>query len=288
MQKMTENTNPLQKYYRQPQIYVKLPSGGKWYSPEVFTPTENGEIPILPMTAKDELAFKTPDALISGQATVDVIKSCVPNFKDPWQMVNFDTDTILLAIRIASYGETMNIDYTVPVTNEQASTTLNLPAMLEDLSKVKIADSCKTKAGFVIKLAPLRYNQLTQIILAQYEQQRVYASAVASNVNDVTRSKTFAESFKKLNELNFDMLIKSVASITTPDNVEVNDKNQIIEFLSNAPSDVVDEIQTELGKVRGQAQTPPLKIKATEEQIKKGVSATFEVPVTFDNSNFFG
>ena len=107
-------------------------------------------------------------------------------------------------------------------------------------------------------------------------------------MNEVTRSKTFSESFKKLNELNFDMLINSVASITTPDNVEVNDQKQIVEFLSNAPSDVVDDIQTELAKVRSQAQTPPLKIKATEEQIKKGVPATFEVPVTFDNSNFFG
>ena len=288
MQKMTENTNPLQKYYRQPQIYIKLPSGGQWYTPEVFTPTENGEIPILPMTAKDELAFKTPDALISGQATVDVIKSCVPNMKDPWQMVNFDTDTILLAIRIASYGETMNIDYTVPITNETATTTLNLPALLEDLSKVKVSDTCKTKAGFVIKLAPLRYSQLTKIIIAQYEQQKIYASAVASSVNEVTRSKTFSESFNKLNELNFDMLLQSVGSITTPDGVEVKDRLQIQEFLSNAPSDVVDEIQSELAKVRSQAQTPPLKIKATEEQIKKGVSATFEVPVTFDNSNFFG
>ena len=288
MQKMTENTNPLQKYYRQPQIYIKLPSGGRYYSPDVFTPTENGEIPILPMTAKDELAFKTPDALISGQATVDVIKSCVPNLKDPWQMVNFDTDTILRAIRIASYGETMNIDYQVPVVNESVSTTLNLPALLEDLSRVQLKDSCTTKAGFMIKIAPLRYNQLTKIIIAQYEQQRVYASAVASSVNENIRTKTFSESFNKLNELNFDMLYQSISSITTPDKVEVTDKNQILDFLKNASSDVVDEIQTELSKLRLQAQTPPLKIKATEDQIKKGVPTTFEVPVTFDNSNFFG
>ena len=288
MQKMTENTNPLQKYYRQPQIYIKLPSGGRYYSPDVFTPTENGEIPILPMTAKDELAFKTPDALISGQATVDVIKSCVPNLKDPWQMVNFDTDTILLAIRIASYGETMNIDYQVPVVKESVSTTLNLPALLEDLSRVQLKDSCTTKAGFMIKIAPLRYNQLTKIIIAQYEQQRVYASAVASSVNETIRTKTFSESFNKLNELNFDMLYQSISSITTPDKVEVTDKNQILDFLKNASSDVVDEIQTELSKLRLQAQTPPLKIKATEDQIKKGVPTTFEVPVTFDNSNFFG
>ena len=111
---MTENTNPLGKYYRQPQIYIKLPSRAKYYSADVFTPTETGEIPILPMTAKDELAFKTPDAMMTGQATVDVIQSCAPNIKNAWKMVNYDTDTILLAIRIATYGETMDITYTVP------------------------------------------------------------------------------------------------------------------------------------------------------------------------------
>ncbi len=78
---MTENSNPLGKYYRQPAIYIKLPSQGRYYPPDVFTPTETGEIPVFPMTAKDELAFKTPDAMINGQGTVDVVKSCIPNFK---------------------------------------------------------------------------------------------------------------------------------------------------------------------------------------------------------------
>ncbi len=91
---MTENTNPLGKYYRQPQIYIRLPSKGKYYGPDVFTPTETGEIPVLPMTAKDELSFKTPDAMMSGQATVDVIQSCVPNFKNAWKMVNFDNSIV--------------------------------------------------------------------------------------------------------------------------------------------------------------------------------------------------
>ena len=30
----------------------------------------------------DEITFKTPDALLNGQATVDVIQSCIPNIKD--------------------------------------------------------------------------------------------------------------------------------------------------------------------------------------------------------------
>jgi hypothetical protein len=59
------------------------------------------------MTAKDELMLKTPDALMNGQATVEVIKSCVPSIKNPWHMPSIDIDTILIAIRIATYGENM-------------------------------------------------------------------------------------------------------------------------------------------------------------------------------------
>ena len=49
----------------------------------------------------------------------------------------------------------------------------------------------------------------------------------------------------------------------------------------------VDEIQQLLNNLRTQTQIPPLKVKATDEQIKKGVPATFDVPLTFDQSNFF-
>ena len=125
---MVENSNPLNKYYRQPAIYISLPSRGVYYSDQVFQNTETGEIPVLPMTAKDEMAFKTPDAMINGQATVDVIRSCCPNIIDPWQLVNYDMDTVLIAIRIATYGETMDFTATVPVVNEQVNHSVNLPA----------------------------------------------------------------------------------------------------------------------------------------------------------------
>ena len=144
---MVENTNPLNKYYRQPAIYISLPSKGRYYTSSVYTATQTGEIPVLPMTAKDEMAFKTPDAMINGQATVDVIRSCCPNILDPWQLTNYDLDTVLLGIRIATYGETMDITATIPVINEQISHTVNLPALLETVKNVEIKDSFRTKNG---------------------------------------------------------------------------------------------------------------------------------------------
>ena len=285
---MTENTNPLQKYYRQPAIYVRLPSGGKYYPKEVFTPTETGEVPILPMTAKDEMTFKTPDSMINGQATVDVIKSCVPNLLDPWRMVNYDTDVILLAIRIATYGETMEVNYTVPLTNEQQSQAVNLPAVLEDLGKISIEDFTTTSKGFKVKIQPLDYKTLTKVQIARFEQQKIFGTIDASTLTEEQKQTAFAQSFETINTVNFSLLLDSIQEITTPDGTVVTDKKQILDFVNNADTKTIKEIEEKLTQLRLQAQVKPLRIKATDEQIKKGVPATFELPITFDNSNFFG
>jgi hypothetical protein len=81
---MTQFSNPLRKYFRQPAIHLRLPSGGKFYPDGVVDLPPNGEIPIYPMTAVDEIITRTPDALFNGSAVPDILKSCVPNIKDPW------------------------------------------------------------------------------------------------------------------------------------------------------------------------------------------------------------
>jgi len=280
--------NPLEKYYRQPAIYIKLPSKGKYYTKEVYTPTETGEIPVLPMTAKDELAFKTPDAMINGQATVDVIKSCVPNLKDPWKMVNYDTDVVLLAIRIATYGENMDISFRVPVVNDEQSHTLILPELLEQLGRIEIQDETTTSKGFKIQIQPLDYKTLTKIQIARFEQQKMYGTIDSSSMTEEEKQSAFGKSFATLNMVNFSLLVDSIKAITTPGGDTVVDRAQIIEFCNKTDSKTINEIQDKLSELRLQAQMAPLKIKSTEEQIKKGAPASFEVPVTFDNSNFFG
>ena len=87
-------SNPLQKYFRQPKIYIGLPSKGNWYPDGSIEKTETGEYPIYAMTARDELMFKTPDALFTGRATADVIKSCIPTILDPWKLVGYDIDIL--------------------------------------------------------------------------------------------------------------------------------------------------------------------------------------------------
>ena len=62
---MAQNDNPLRRYFRQPAIYIRLPSAGKFYPPGTLDMPANNELPVLPMTAVDEIVSRTPDALFN-------------------------------------------------------------------------------------------------------------------------------------------------------------------------------------------------------------------------------
>jgi len=283
---MTENTNPLNKYFRQASIYVKLPSGTD-YPQDVVTKSETGEIGIMPMTAKDEIRFKTPDALMNGQGVVDVMQSCVPDINDAWQIKSYDLDTILVAIRIATYGETMEINFNVPGTNENVSHTVNLPSILDQLNTTKVDSEIELKDGLKITVRPLTYKDMTSTSLQTFQQQKMYSAVQDSQLSDEDKATRFNEAFKKLTELNASILLKNIEHVTMTDGTKISDAMHIKEFIENANATLIKEIEGKLMDLRSQGAVKPLKLKATEEQIKKGAPATYEVPVTFDTSNFF-
>ena len=283
---MTENANPLNKYFRQASIYVKLPSGTD-YPADVVTKSETGEIGIMAMTAKDEVRFKTPDALMNGQGVVDVIESCVPDIKDAWQIKSYDLDTILVAIRIATYGETMEINFNVPGANESVAHTVNLPAILDQIQKTTVDTAFTLKDGLKITVQPLTYRDMTSTSLQTFQQQKMYSAIQDSELPDEDKATRFNDAFKKLTDLNASILLKNMASITMTDGTVITDAAHIKEFVDNANATVIKEIETKLMNLRTQGAVKPLKLKASEEQIKKGAPASYEVPVTFDTSNFF-
>ncbi len=283
---MTENTNPLNKYFRQASIYVALPSGTD-YPPEVVSPSKTGEIGVMPMTARDEIKFKTPDALMNGQGIVDVIQSCVPDIKDAWQVKSYDLDTILIAIRIATYGETMDINFNVPGTKETASHTVNLPALLDQIRLSKVEDSFVMADGLKVTVNPLTYKDMTTTSMQTFQQSKMYSTVQGSEMPDEEKQKRFNEAFKVLTELNASLLQKNIRSMTMTDGTEITDAAHIKEFMDNANTKLVKEIEDKLTTLRAQGAVKPLKLKATEAQIKSGAPANYEVPVTFDSANFF-
>lgn len=277
--------NPLRKYFRQPKVYVTLPSKGKFYPEGAIDFPDNGELPVYPMTAKDELTMKTPDALLNGQATVSLIQSCVPNIKNAWKMPSIDLDALLIAIRIATYGEMMDLTINVPNTGEEKTFQVDLRKLLNKLVTVDYEDEFVVH-DLKINVRPLMYKEFTEASLKTFEEQRIFALVNDDTISDEDKLNKFNESFLKLTDLTVNVISKCVSKITMGDQEVVN-QQFIDEFLKNADKEFYNFVMEHIEKQKNKFTLEPLHITSDEEDIKKGAPETYDVPITFDHSNFF-
>jgi len=280
--------NPLVKHLRQPKIYIKLPSEGNYWPGKSLEKTETGEYPVYAMTAKDEITFKTPDALLNGQATVDVIQSCMPNIKDAWKMPSIDTDAILIAIRMASFGNSIDMTATVPNTEIQKDFTLDLQTIFDNYQAQVYEDTFQIP-GFKVQIKPVDYKTMTEQSVKAFEQQRIFAIVNNDGIDDKTKLERFQASFKKLTEINLGIVIDSVVAIQPDDSDEaVVNARHIREFLDGCEASVYNGIENHIKAQKEKFTQAPLESKATEEEIAAGAPKTYSVPIQFDQSNFFG
>jgi hypothetical protein len=283
----TNPSNPLAKYFRQAKIYIRLPSKGKYYPPGSINIPESEEFAVYPMTAKDELTFKTPDALINGESVVQVIKSCIPDIKDPWKMPSIDSDAILIAIRLATYGEKMEVSAKLPVTGEFREFEIDLRALLDQLAEFEYEPFIQINQDITVELRPTNYKEFTKNSLKTFEEQRILRLVDDESISDENKLQAFSNSFKKLTDLTINMVVESIVSIDTPEG-KVSNRDHIIEFFNNSDKSMFDTILKHLEKMKSNSTIKPMKVVSTPEDIAAGVPAEFEVPITFDQSNFFG
>jgi hypothetical protein len=279
------NSNPLKKYYRQPKQFIKLPSNYLFYSEGAIEVPESEEVAVYPMTAKDELIFKTPDALLNGEATVRVIESCIPAVKNGWGMPSLDIDACLIAIRMATYGTRMTVTINVPNTQIQKDYDLDLQVTLNRLLNAKYSDTIVFE-NFEIKTKPLNYKEFTAVALKSFEEQRLQAVLTNRGLTEEQKLTEFQKSFSKLTDLNIGMIVDTITSIRVDGNV-VTDKIMIKEFIDNTSKEFYGAILDHLERQREEFTLPPVVLTATEEEKTAGAPDTYQVPITFDTANFF-
>lgn len=275
----TQTTNPLLNYFRQPKIYIKLPSKGKYYPPNTLDLSENGEYAVYAMTAKDELMFKTPDALMNGSATIEVIKSCIPSIKNPWQMPSIDIDAVLIGIRIATYGENMDISSECPSCGHFNEFGLDLVQYLEHAMNFNYEDTLSV-GPLMVHLRPYSYKEVTKSALKTLEQQKIFQIINDDDLSDEEKIEKFGNSFVKLTEMTVDVVAGCVAQIDTPEG-SVNDPVLIKEFINNSPADVFKTISGHISKLKDEIALKTQKVSCQE------CKHDFELEVTMDQTNFF-
>ncbi len=271
--------NPLANWYRQPKIYVKLPSQGRFYPQGTLDHSTSGEYPVYAMTAKDELMFKTPDALLTGQSTVELIKSCIPAILDPWQMPSIDLDFALIAIRIATYGEKMEVGCDCPHCKAENSYDVDLQQWFANFANFTYNDSIAVDP-LQVKIRPYNYRELTKTSIKTMEQQRIFQIINDDTITDEDKLDRFGKSFVKLTELTVDIIADCIVSVETPDGT-VTDHSMIKDFINNCSKDIFEKISTHILKMKDQIELKAQAVKCAE------CTKEFELPITMDQSNFF-
>jgi hypothetical protein len=282
----TNNVNPLASLMRQPKIYVKLPSNGKYWPEGSLNITQNSEYPVYSMTAKDELILKTPDALMNGQAVVDVIQSCMPNVINAWEMPNIDTDAILIAIRLATYGDSM--DTTFKVGEEEMTYSIDLRMVLDSLYENIVWDEkIDVDLDMAIYIKPVNYRVASKTSIQNFETQKLISLVNDSTLSEDEKIERFKESFKRLTDITVGIVVNSVYKIESAagstDNPEF-----IREFMDNCDKRIFDLIKAKLDTLQKQNSLKPTRIKSTPEMIAAGATEEIEVPIVFDPASFFG
>ena len=274
-------------FMRQPKIYIRLPSGGEFWPAGSLTISETGEYPVFSMTAKDELMLKVPDAVMNGQAVVDVIQHCMPNIKNAWVLPNIDLDVILIAIRIATYGEKMTTPIEIEGV-EEMEYSVDLRTVMDSLMSSIVWDATvPITDNLTVFVKPMNYKQISESSVSTFETQKMLQLANNTTLNEEDKVRAFKESFNKLTEITIGIVEKSIFRIDSSEGTTDNPKH-IREFIENADKNIFNAIQKHLDNLKDINSIKPIRVTVTEDMKSRGITGEYvEIPLVFDPATFF-
>ena len=273
------DSNPLKQYFRQPAIYIRLPSNGQFYPSGTLNMPANGELPVLPMTTMDEIRYRTPDALFNGTATVDVIESCVPNILDAWSVPNVDIDTILIAIRIATFGHELSIGTQCPACSTEADYGVDLRSVMERIRAPDFREAYPLN-DLEIYLHPMTYRDINDNNMQQFQDQKALQALEDPATTDQQRGQLLADMLAKLTAITTQALAQNIAMIKTPQAM-VTDRTHITEWLANCDRTTFTAVKDRILATKTESEIKPLKIKCAN------CSHEYDQPFTLDMTTFF-
>ena len=279
--------NPLVSFMRQPKIYIRLPSNGEYWPPGSLVVSETGEYPVYSMTAKDELMLKVPDAVMNGQAVVEVLQHCIPNIKNAWMTPQIDLDIILIAIRLATYGEKMNTPITIG-NDEELEYVVDLRTIMDSLqSQITWDPVVSVNENLTVFVRPMNYKQISESALKTFETQKIMQIVNNDNMDEETKVAAFKESFSKLTDVTLGMVQSGIYRVDSSEG-STDNPAFIKEFVENVDKDIFNAVQDHLEKLREINSIKPIQIAVTDEMKARGIQGEFlEIPITFDPSTFF-
>lgn len=276
---MSQTSNPLRQFFRQPAVYIKLPSDGQFWPEKSISMTENRELPVLPMTAIDEITYRTPDALFNGQAVISVVQSCISHIKDAWEMPAVDLNAILVAIRIASYGHTITIGSTCPACNTEQEYDIDLRVVLDTIVSPDYSVTV-TAGDLEIAFRPCSYRNQNNINQLQFDEQRNIRAIPESDIPDSEKIKKLNNALLKITQLTVDAMKYNIYSIRTPQAM-VTEIEFIQEFLNNCDRKLFAQIRERIIELKNKTELSPVRVTCSN------CNHEYDQGMSLDQTSFF-
>lgn len=276
--------NPLEEYFREAGTYIRLPSQGNFTEEEIDF-SSNGEIAVYPMTAKDELWFKNPEALMNGDAIEKVLESCVPGISSIRDLPINDINALLLGVRLISYGSSLDMRGKCPHCNHENEFGISIEEMLAHMNFLEDEYKIETQKGLKIFIKPFTYDMAVKTALMTFEQSKlVQLFSKNEEASEEEKQRVVRESLGKIQDLGFWLTSRSVMKVTTPDKRAIRDKDNILEWLQNINMREYNKIKDKIDEVNEIGVPKKWTVDCQNEDCGK----EYEIEIKYDPASFFG
>lgn len=282
----TMNDNPLKKYFRQPALYLKLPTQGKWYTPNDIDMSHDSEVAVYGLSALDDIMLNTPDAMLNGLALEKVISNCVPDIKNVKKIFVPDLEAIFLGIKMATNDGKFEVERTCPKCKHENNFEVNCAHILDTISYIDDSDTVVSfNDQLIINIQPYTFEMRQMFMQKQFEEDRTLRLIDEQNKNldEFQKARILAESVEKLSKITFELVSKSIIEVhIKSQNITVSDPMQIAEWLMNINKSQADTIINSVNSLNMIG--PNKKVPA----VCSNCNHQWDESLNFDPISFFG
>lgn len=281
------SNNPLMKHYRTVKLTVQLPSKGIYYDDSIIEKNQLNEYDVYPMTAKHEIDIKTPDSLYSGNAASEMIKSCIPAIREPRSLTINDLNAVMLAIRCASFGKTLDATDTCQHCKKENTVAVNIKDMLSNIEYMEPPYTVNTDTGLTLFLTPSTMKSALKQFKEELLKEKSIENIIETNANSKDESAMEQQVSKIIKnyiaETQKTLAQSIIKAVDESSGIEVTTQSDILEYLTNVDRDTYHKINEEVDKINRIGCNTSFTIKCGNEACGKEYTSFID----FDPSSFF-
>ena len=283
----TEHTpapNPLSKWMRQPEIYIRLPSQGYFSENNDYELSIDNELGIAAMTTSDDILLKSPEGLLNGESMATVIRSCAPGIKNVKKLPAPDVDAILLGIRLATYGDSMEFEVQCPECQTENTYSTSLSYALENISLLESNYPIKLNNELTVFIRPFYYEDSVKEALQRYHEAQALTLLSEADLEDLEKTKKYTESITKIADLMTELCASCVIKVIDPNNNQVEaTRADILEWVKNLSKKDAQKITDKVTEINNTGVNKEAEIVCNNEECKH----EWKAQISFDPSYFF-